>query len=52
MMDLLIYVLSKKFTICVDGEIFIHDNLSISLENKAIKFLIPHKEIDEEINLI
>ena len=42
----------EKFTICVDGEIFIHDNLSIFLENKAIKFLIPHKEIDEEINLI
>lgn len=43
---------NEKFTICVDGEIFTNDNLSISLENKAIKFLIPPKEIDEEINLI
>ncbi|MDI9215479.1 diacylglycerol/lipid kinase family protein [Clostridium tertium] len=42
----------EKFTICVDGEIFTNDNLSISLESKVIKFLIPNKEIDAEINLI
>ena len=38
---------NKNFTTCVDGEIFIDNNLDISLENKAIKFLIPHKHIEE-----
>lgn len=42
----------ENFTICVDGEIFTQNNLNISLEHKAIKFLIPCKEINEQINLI
>ncbi|MDV4151641.1 YegS/Rv2252/BmrU family lipid kinase [Clostridium sp. AL.422] len=35
----------NDFTVCIDGEILIEKNINISLERKAINFLVPHKEI-------
>ncbi|MCI6691940.1 MULTISPECIES: diacylglycerol/lipid kinase family protein [unclassified Clostridium] len=35
----------KNFTVCIDGEILLEKDIEINLENKAINFLVPHKEI-------
>lgn len=35
----------EDFTVCIDGEILIDKNIDITIEKKAINFLVPHKEI-------
>lgn len=35
----------KNFTACIDGEILVEKDIHINLENKAVNFLVPHKEI-------
>ncbi len=35
----------KDFTVCIDGEILVEKNIDITLEKKAVNFLVPHKEI-------
>ena len=35
----------EDLTVCIDGQIIIDKEINISIDNKAISFLIPHKEI-------
>lgn len=35
----------KDFTVCIDGEILVEKNIDITLEEKAVNFLVPYKEI-------